>query len=152
MKDQIITCSMCGHQYDPSGHPTCEKCPLQFGCYLTCCPQCGYETVDPQRSTAARWLKRLLPTSPYDESLPQGSTLADVPPGCEAQVEAFDRQTPSRRKAHLQAYGVVPGHTVRVLQHRPVTVIKIEHLELALENELAKKILVCETDTEEGER
>jgi Fe2+ transport system protein FeoA len=44
----------------------------------------------------------------------------------------------------LQAYGLVPGYWVEVLQHSPVTVIKIEHSEVAMENDLAAQVWVAE--------
>jgi Fe2+ transport system protein FeoA len=46
------------------------------------------------------------------------------------------------RRAHLQAYGLVPGHWVRILQHSPVTIVQIEHLELAMEHGLARQVQV----------
>jgi Fe2+ transport system protein FeoA len=49
---------------------------------------------------------------------------------------------PAERMSHFQAYGLVPGHQVRVLQHSPVTVVEIEHTELALERELAREIQI----------
>lgn len=55
----LLTCSMCGHRFDPAGHVACQSCPLQSGCQLVCCPACGFEMVNPDRSVAARWLKRL---------------------------------------------------------------------------------------------
>jgi Fe2+ transport system protein FeoA len=49
---------------------------------------------------------------------------------------------PRERRAHLQAYGLVPGHCVRILQHSPVTIVQIEHMELALEGGLARQVQV----------
>jgi rubredoxin len=49
-----ITCSMCGHTFNPQGHTTCSACPVKKGCQLVCCPACGFETIDPQQSTLAR--------------------------------------------------------------------------------------------------
>jgi len=49
---------------------------------------------------------------------------------------------PSIRRAHLQAYGLIPDDWVRVVQHSPVTVIQIDQTELALENSLASQIEV----------
>jgi Fe2+ transport system protein FeoA len=43
-------------------------------------------------------------------------------------------------RAHLQAYGVIPGYEVRVVQHKPVTVVQIEHTELALEAGVAGQV------------
>ncbi len=74
-------------------------------------------------------------------------TLADVPPGCKAKVLGFTPFLPPERISHFQAFGLSPGHSVRVLQHSPVTVVQIEHTELALEYELAKEIQI--TDIEE---
>ncbi len=70
-------------------------------------------------------------------------TLAGVRPGGTAQVEGFLSGLSSERRAHLQSYGLVPGACVRVLQHSPVTVIQIEHLELALERDVAAKVRVA---------
>ena len=52
-----ITCSMCGHHFNPAEHIACAACPLQGGCQLVCCPACGYEMVDPSRSGLARLVK-----------------------------------------------------------------------------------------------
>lgn len=54
----------------------------------------------------------------------------------------FAEGFPPDRRAYLQAYGLVPDYTARVLQQAPVTILKIDHTELALENELAALILV----------
>lgn len=74
-------------------------------------------------------------------------TLADVPTGCRARVVGFCPGLPADRLAYLQAYGLAPGYWVRVLQHNPVTVVQVEHTELALETELACEVWV----KEEGE-
>jgi Fe2+ transport system protein FeoA len=50
---------------------------------------------------------------------------------------------PPEHWAHLQAYGLVPGRYVRVLQHTPVTIVQVEHCEIALEDELACQIRVA---------
>ena len=70
------------------------------------------------------------------------NTLADVLPGEGASLSGFAPDVPPERFAHLQAYGLVPGRFVRVLQQAPVTVVRVEHCEIALESELACQILV----------
>jgi Fe2+ transport system protein FeoA len=72
------------------------------------------------------------------------NTLADVLPGEGAKLTGFAPELPSERWAHLQAYGLVPGRYVRVLQHNPVTVVQVEHCEIALEGELAAQIRVLQ--------
>jgi Fe2+ transport system protein FeoA len=46
------------------------------------------------------------------------------------------------RRQQLQAYGLSPGHCVRVMQHSPVTIIQAGHTELAMESDLAQSIIV----------
>ena len=76
--------------------------------------------------------------------IPPACTLADVPPGCQARVTGFNSNLPVARFAHLQAYGLVPGYWVRVIQQSPVIVIQIDHTELALEMELAGNVYVTD--------
>jgi hypothetical protein len=49
---------------------------------------------------------------------------------------------PADRRAYLQAYGLAKNDWVTVVQHSPVTVIQLEHTELALESDLAGGIQV----------
>jgi len=71
-------------------------------------------------------------------------TLADSPPGRCMRVRGFSARLPAERQAHLQAYGLIAGHCVKVLQHAPITVVQIEHTELALEDNLARLVEVEE--------
>lgn len=68
--------------------------------------------------------------------------MADVPPGCRAEVVGFSAGFPPDRRAYLQAYGLVLNYSVQVVQHSPVTIVRVDHIELALESDLAKGILV----------
>lgn len=70
-------------------------------------------------------------------------TLADVLPGEAVRLLGFAPELPPERWAHLQAYGLAPGRCVRVLQHTPITVVQVEHSEIALEDELACQICVA---------
>jgi Fe2+ transport system protein FeoA len=69
-------------------------------------------------------------------------TLMDVPPGRTAQVVGFLSGIPAARQAQLQAYGLVSGAQVRIIQHSPVTIVQVEHIELALERGLAGQVKV----------
>ncbi len=86
-----------------------------------------------------------------DERFPL--TLLDVPLGCRAKIG--DSSNPAGLSAsepnpslpgleQLQAYGLVSGYWVRVLQRTPVIVLQIDHLELAMEKELAGLVQVEE--------
>ncbi|RME62911.1 MAG: hypothetical protein D6790_05555, partial [Caldilineae bacterium] len=63
---------------------------------LACCPQCGYEVVNPDGSRLARWLNRnfgllaqQLRAATGANDRVQGVTLADTLPGRPARVRGF---------------------------------------------------------------
>jgi Fe2+ transport system protein FeoA len=146
-----MTCSMCGYVFDPAGAQACAACPLHTGCALTCCPACGYTTVDSQRSTLVRWFVGIFGGRAMagrtgaqrvegDGPRP-GLMLDQLCPGDEANVVAFEGPAADRR-AQLQAYGLSPGRRLRVVQQRPVTVLLVDHTELAIEEDLARGVRV----------
>ena len=143
---QLLTCPLCGHRFDAAGHVACNSCPLQRGCQMVCCPECGYQTVDPHKSLFARLAQTLFNSFRLPGSASRhakvGLTLADVPPGWMARLVGFTDRISPDRQARLQAYGLIPNYWVRVVQHSPVTVIRLDNTELALEPELAGEIQV----------
>lgn len=54
-----VTCPMCRHRYDPEQNISCQGCPLNAGCHLSCCPACGYSSPDPSQSGLVRALGKL---------------------------------------------------------------------------------------------
>jgi Fe2+ transport system protein FeoA len=100
-----------------------------------------------RRRRARHGANALLPAE-VDCTLCQGDlaapTLADIRPGCRAKVVGFCQSIPAERRAYLQAYGLAPGYWVTVVQHSPVTVVEVEHTQLALETELACEVQVSE--------
>lgn len=141
MSGATLDCPLCGHRYSPEGHTGCTACPLGAACATVCCPACGYSTIDPSRSALVR-LGRLFRRKPRTEN-PTAMTLNDVAPGSQTRIAGFSEDLPFPQREHLQAYGLVEGRTVQVLQHSPATVVRVEHLELALEAELAGKVRVA---------
>ncbi len=71
-----------------------------------------------------------------------GLTLADIPAGKQARIVSISQRMPSNQRAHLHAYGLIPGRLVKIAQRSPVTVVQIEQMELALETEMAGLVLV----------
>jgi Fe2+ transport system protein FeoA len=53
---------------------------------------------------------------------------------------------PRHARAKLLALGLVPGRFVEVIRHKPVTLVRAEHSELALEDDLADGITVKTED------
>jgi predicted RNA-binding Zn-ribbon protein involved in translation (DUF1610 family) len=49
-----MTCIMCGQKFDPKDQAVCQSCPLGKGCSMVCCPNCGYQTINPSQSVLAK--------------------------------------------------------------------------------------------------
>jgi Fe2+ transport system protein FeoA len=144
MSAALFACPLCGHRFNAAEHAACRACPLHGACSLVCCPACGHTTIDAERSRLARWFASLRPRPAQRAaalSTTEGCTLAEVPPGRRARVLEMGG-LPLGQRERLQAYGLAPGRWLSVLQHSPVTVVQVDHTELAFERELAAKVRV----------
>jgi Fe2+ transport system protein FeoA len=68
--------------------------------------------------------------------------LSVLMPGSSAVIDTLDPEIDSGQREQLVAYGVAPARTVRVLQQKPMTVIAIDEVELALEASVARRVWV----------
>ncbi len=64
-------------------------------------------------------------------------TLLDIAPGQQAEIVGFAADTDADLQERLLAYGLIAGQRVDVLGQKPLTLLQIEHMELALERILA---------------
>lgn len=87
---------------------------------------------------------------PADLSRPVRCRLTELSPGSYARMVDFAPAISVEYKAYLQAYGVIPGQPLWIRQHKPVTVVQVEHTELAFEAGLAEAILVVKIDSPNG--
>jgi len=53
----MIRCQLCGFQFEEGGQTICTSCPLNKGCELICCPNCGYQI--PPEPTVFKMFKRV---------------------------------------------------------------------------------------------
>lgn len=67
--------------------------------------------------------------------------LAQVRPGQKVRVSGYGQMKPVYRQ-HLRAYGLYPGSMLLVLAQNPVTMVLVDHTELAFETELARQVQV----------
>jgi len=150
--DELVTCALCGHHFDPSDAGACTSCPIAKGCSLVCCPNCGYGAPDVARSAVAGRVARAAARLARRRNAPAGRprALAEAAPGSQATIETMD-DVPVRQREQLLAYGLAPGRVVDVLQVRPVTIVRIEHAELAFETSLSRAIGIA-APTEGGSR
>ncbi|MEW6416054.1 MAG: FeoA family protein [Pseudomonadota bacterium] len=68
--------------------------------------------------------------------------LGFLPPGVQARVEILGDAIASSQREQLVAYGLAPGRPLVVLQQRPMTLVMIDEVELALEDSVARHVWV----------
>lgn len=66
--------------------------------------------------------------------------LLEFPAGSLVRVVEIRGALSARVREHLSAYGIIPGTLLTVLRHLPLTLLAVEHAELALETEVAQEI------------
>jgi Fe2+ transport system protein FeoA len=139
--DERVTCALCGHRFSSSDTGACASCPIGKGCSLICCPNCGYSAPAAARSAIAGRVARAAARLGGRRRAPGGPSraLAEAAPGSQATIETME-DVPARQREQLVAYGLAPGRVVDVLQVRPVTIVRIEHAELAFESALSRAI------------
>lgn len=138
-----MRCRLCGERFDPKELACHASCPMGSRCSLICCPNCGYQVVDESRSLLARAIRRVWPEprEHRETSRAPGVPLTHVPVAAEVQVRSLESMTPSRL-SRLTAFGLAPGTSVRVVQRRPVPVVRVGETELALSEEILEQIRV----------
>lgn len=170
----LIRCPICSYCFDASAPSLCEACPLNTGCTMLCCPSCGHTTVDPDSSRLVNGLRRMVaffagPFPPQQEqseptgdltgpvfreatspASPPGLSLDAIPVGECAEVINLAPEMPLHRRQALLAYGVEPGKCLHLLQQSPLTVLRVDQMELALEKELARLINVASPNQSPG--
>lgn len=148
-----ITCPLCATEFDGEERSACSACPIGQGCQLVCCPNCGYTMVNPAESKLAGWMTNRLQrgrgrrrhqrAGRSGERVEWASMvpLSQAPVKTDLIVQRMDL-LPPRRRRQLRSYGLSPGSHLQALRHSPLTVILIDHTEIALETVLADSILV----------
>lgn len=142
MAESLLTCPLCGFEFERADSLCGHGCPLGAACHLARCPVCEYEF--PAKPAGVSWLRRLLgkteepppPLCPGDGLL----TAKDLRPGDLAEVVGLG-ESPSRRN-NLAVFGLVPGSEVHLLQRYPSFVLRIGETILALDAEVAGDIVV----------
>lgn len=70
------------------------------------------------------------------------TTLDRVPVGASVRLAAPAEGLATGFREHLAAYGLLPGHLVTVVAQTPMTIVLCDHVELALEREVAAQLAV----------
>jgi Fe2+ transport system protein FeoA len=70
------------------------------------------------------------------------TSLAAIAPGTTVRLAEPDAALEASFREHLAAYGLVAGHHVTVVAQRPMTLVLCDHVELALEDVVARLLRV----------
>lgn len=68
--------------------------------------------------------------------------LAFLLPGARARVDALGDAIDATQREQIIAYGLAPGRALTVLQQRPMTLVMVDEVELALEDSIARHVWV----------
>ncbi len=142
-----MRCPLCANEFEPAGLGCHASCPFGRHCRLICCPNCGFQTVDETKSGLVLALQRLWPARRREapESVPAASPsavpLSHVPVGIRVRIQRLDQIVPGRM-IRLSALGLAPGATVEIRQRRPAAIVRIEHTEVALADEILDQVWV----------
>lgn len=69
--------------------------------------------------------------------------LTGTPVGRMVRITDFGDEIDPLQREQLHAYGLSVAHAVKVLQQTPMTVLLCEHVELAIEHEVARHLWVA---------
>ena len=137
MADRVLICPLCGFEFEAEDAVCAHGCPMRSHCALVRCPACDYEFAErPRRSS---WLGRLFGAVEPDEETDRCEAISvdQLRAGQTASVLSM-----SGDRNRLAVFGLVPGTEVTLLQRRPACVIQVGETELALDREIARRILV----------
>ena len=70
--------------------------------------------------------------------------LTGTPIGCKVRVADFGDEIDPLQHEQLHAYGMSAPQALTVLQQMPMTVVLCDHMELALEHDVARHVWVEE--------
>ena len=138
MADRYLICPLCGFEFEPEDAVCAHGCPMRSHCALVRCPACEYEFAE--RPSRGSWWSRLFggatATAP-EEGQCEALSVDQLRAGQTASVLSL-----SGDRNRLAVFGLVPGTEIKLLQRRPACVVQVGETELALDPEIARRILV----------
>lgn len=140
--DSEATCPLCGLSFSRADALCHHGCPLAEMCHLVKCPGCGYEFPERPRGTQSGGrFQRLFRLGRRKERAlePTAATVCDLECGAHARVLLLGGE---RSRDALAVFGLVPGADFELLQKAPAFVLRVGETELALDRDVASRILV----------
>lgn len=137
---QEATCPLCGLVF-ARGDALCHHgCPMADLCHLTRCPGCGYEFPEPPRGGRGLFARLVrLGRGRAAPLTPESPSVRDLAAGARARVLHL---AGDRSRDALAVFGLVPGAELELMQSAPAYVLRVGETELALDGDVAGRILV----------
>jgi len=131
-----MQCPLCGFTFDEAEMSCHTSCAFNKGCAIICCPNCGYQVTDESKSRLARLARKVFERrSNVEVAETPLCQLSALRPGQVGKVV-------STRQEQLHVFGLIPGAQVTLQQKHPAYVIRVGFTELALDREIADRVVV----------
>ena len=132
-----MKCEFCGYEFtkEQAGQ-ACRGCPISQ-CNLIKGPRCGYETLP-----EPKFVKSIKKALGKKEGVKHGKKpLPLLNEGEKATVVELLKE--DKKSLHrLMAMGVMPGMPIEILQRKPTYVLELGNTQIAIDKEMAEKIIV----------
>jgi len=122
----MVTCPLCGFSFEEVlGRSACENCPMGGDCTWACCPNCGYALAPGRKGPSA-----------------VAANLSLLRPGESAEILDLDHSAGEEHVKAVISMGLVPGVRVQMVRRYPTVLVKAGLRSLALDEALARAILL----------
>lgn len=142
MSTRYLVCPFCGFEFEKVDTLCRHGCPMNVVCHLVRCPSCEYEF--PERMEQQSWIRRLKQRRSPGEVGMAANVLPvkSLKKGEQANVVCLASASSSLRNT-LAVFGLIPGSEITLIQRYPSCVVRIGETELALDSDIARKIMVA---------
>ncbi|MFN8371927.1 MAG: FeoA domain-containing protein [Anaerolineae bacterium] len=137
----MIHCPLCGFEFESTAMSCHSSCAFNESCGIICCPNCGYQMPDEQKSRVAEALRRWLSRRREQQELLPVRPLSAMRPGESGKVVAINSQSHNRVE-RLHVLGLINDAHVTLEQKRPTYVLRVGFTELSIEQDIAQEIMV----------
>lgn len=138
----MIDCALCGYSFNKGSEMLCNHCPLHKKCDLTCCPNCGYAMITNNRNNRSKRRQRIFRQGKLKGRQAKPFSLGGCRKKCGTVVRGFSGKMEEKNKLFLLGRGIRPGKAIKVMQTSPAVVVEVDHLQVAIERELADLIYI----------
>lgn len=123
-----MKCHLCGYIFNKKqALHVCDACPLTSNCPLIRCPNCNYEWPRERENSTG-----LIPLNQMrKESKGKIMTICT---------------TQNQQLKIIMSMGIMPGMTIQIIRRHPTLLCQIGFSQFALDDEIAKYIIVSVTD------